>query len=79
MESCSHNFDKIHKEALDRLKKVEYNNTSLLNLFGMLLEDAEHSKQDTIQLMLGLIEEGDTFIPRTYVPEVWLVLRKVNE
>jgi hypothetical protein len=79
MSNEEYDFSKLHKESLDRLQNVEYNRDTLLRLFGMLLKDAEYTNQDTLQLMMGMIDEGDEFVPGTYVPEVWLVIRRVNE
>lgn len=79
MDNTEYDFSRLHKESLDRLKNVRYNSDTLLRLFALLLQDAEHTEQDTLQLLMGLIGEEDTFIPGTYVPEIWLVLRKIND
>jgi hypothetical protein len=79
MPNEEYDFSKLHKESLDRLQNVEYNKDTMLRLFALLLKDAEYTGQDTLQLMMGLIGSEDVFVPGTYVPEVWLVLRKVND
>ena len=66
----------IHKKALDRVNESGYNRSGI---FDMLVGEADLDEGDTIQVCLGFLEPEDTVEIGEYIPEVWLVLRKVCE
>jgi hypothetical protein len=63
----------LHKPAIARLEEL----LDLKELAETLAEDAEESGQEVGQVVLTLISEEDEFVDGTYVPELWLVVRKV--
>jgi hypothetical protein len=46
-------------------------------LFQAMIDDAEEMGTDIQQVCMPYIEEGDEFVEGTWVPELWLVVRKV--
>jgi hypothetical protein len=49
-----------------------------LHLLKALAEEAETLGLEADQVSLSLIDDGDKFVPGTWVPEVWLVVRKIK-
>ena len=69
----------LHKPALPRIVEGGCGGDGLLALFQALVLDAEMEERDTAQMVVGYFEEGDEFVEGTYVPELWLVARKVTD
>jgi len=68
----------IHEPAIDRVK-AEVDPEGFHQLFLALCEEAEAEGNDVGQCCVPFIEEGDDFKVGTWVPEIWFVVRKVNE
>lgn len=69
----------MHKPSLDRVKEGGVSGEGLLNLFKDLISDAKVLKQETMCLTVWFGDEKDKFEPGTYVPELHLIVRKVEE
>lgn len=69
-------MSKVHKPSIERIK-TPVNGDGLLALYDALVEEAEEFDNEVQQVCMPFVEEGDKFEPGTYVPELWLVVRKV--
>jgi hypothetical protein len=64
----------IHKPGLERLEESLPDHVSL---FEALVEEAEEMGTEVGQVAIPFVEEDDEFVVGTWVPELWLVVRKV--
>jgi hypothetical protein len=69
----------IHKEAIERIKTIDVPAEGWLNVFQHLIADAIDSQQDALDLCISFVEEGDEFVVGTYVPEIHLIVRRVDD
>lgn len=69
----------IHKEAEKRLLESTFHGPGFVRLITEMAQSAMEDGQDSYHIAISFIEEDDTFIPGTYVPEVHLVLRKITD
>lgn len=69
----------IHQPAIQRVLDGGTGGDGMLALFEACIADAEIEGRDTAQILVTYLDEGDEFVPGTYVPELWLVVRKVPE
>jgi hypothetical protein len=67
----------LHKPSIERI--LEVLDEGYLHLLQGLAEEAESLGLEADQVSLSLIDENDKFVPGTWVPEVWLVVRKIHE
>ncbi len=65
---------KLHTPSL---KRIEGSPDANLAIFNALVADAEDFNNEVGQVCIPFIEEGDKFVEGTWVPELWLVVRKV--
>lgn len=69
---------KFHEPAVKRIENgMTYDPDSIMMIFEELLEQAKINKPGTNHFTAMFIDEEDEFVPGTYVPEIWFVLRKV--
>jgi hypothetical protein len=66
----------LHQPAIDRIKK-SVDSEGFLNIFNALEADAEETGVEVGQVCMPYIVDGDEFVAGTWVPELWLVVRKV--
>lgn len=69
-------MSKIHKPAIERIKSP-VDGDGLLGLYDALVDEAEEFDNEVQQVCMPFVDESDKFEPGTYVPELWLVVRKV--
>jgi len=67
---------KLHNPSLKRIEDSISPDANLA-IFNALVADAEDFDNEVGQVCIPLIEEGDEFVEGTWVPELWLVVRKV--
>ena len=67
---------KLHTPSLKRIEDSISPDANLA-IFNALVADAEDFDNEVGQVCIPLIEEGDEFVEGTWVPELWLVVRKV--
>jgi hypothetical protein len=48
-----------------------------MSIYNALIEETEEIGNEVGQICVPFIEEGDEFVEGTWVPELWLVVRKV--
>ena len=66
----------IHKPSVERVK-TSIDAGGFLYIFQAMIEEAEEEGRDIAQVCMPYVEEGDEFVEGTFVPELWLVVRKV--
>ena len=66
----------IHKPSIERILENECGE-GLLKIFEGLIEDVKENGEESAALLVDFMEEDDIFVEGTYVPELWLVVRKV--
>jgi len=69
-------IEKIHKPALERIEK-EPDAEGMKRIFSEMISEAEEFGNEVQNVCMPFIDEGDEFVPGTYVPEMWWVVRKV--
>lgn len=67
---------KLHKPSIPRLEEQPDAN-GLLSVFQGLIEEAESMGNEVGQVCMPFIDDGDEFVPGTWVPEFWFVVRRV--
>lgn len=76
MESNSPRF--LHLPSLPRIEAGQIGGPQMVGLFEQLVEAAVEANEAVADLMVGYFDTADTFIPGTYVPELHLVVRRVD-
>ncbi len=66
----------IHEPSVERVK-TSVDPEGFFNIFQAMTEEAEEEGRDINQVCMPYVEEGDEFVEGTFVPELWLVVRKV--
>lgn len=68
----------LHKPSIQRIADGRALGDGLVRLFEQLVEEAREYGEDVMDLAVYYIDEGDDFIPGTYVPELHLTVRRVK-
>ena len=68
----------LHKPSVQRIADGRVLGSGLVKLFEQLVEEAIDYGEDVMDLAVYYIDEGDNFIPGTYVPELHLTVRRVK-
>jgi len=66
----------IHKPSVERVK-TSVDSEGFLSIFQSMIEEAEEEGRDINQVCMPYVEDGDEFVEGSFVPELWLVVRKV--
>lgn len=69
-------MSKIHRPAIDRIKQP-VDGDGKLALFEALIDEAEEFGNEVGQVCMPYVDDSDDFEEGTWVPELWLVVRKV--
>lgn len=69
----------LHEPSIDRLKETDIPGANVLGLFQELAADAAELDQESLDLIVGFMDESDEFLPGTYVPEIHFIVRRVGE
>jgi len=69
----------MHQPAIERVRDGGTGGDGMLGMFQACIADAEVEERDTAQILVTYVDEDDEFVPGTYVPELWLVVRKVPD
>jgi hypothetical protein len=67
----------IHREAIERVTAGGTDGRGLLRVFEDLAKEAEDEGNETAECCVTFFEEGDDFKVGTWVPELWVIVRKV--
>jgi len=69
-------MSEIHQPAIERVKAPLAKEGHLM-IFQALIDEAEEEGRDIGQVCMPYIDDGDEFVEGAWVPELWLVVRKV--
>ncbi|MHC4699579.1 MAG: hypothetical protein ACYTFQ_03285 [Planctomycetota bacterium] len=69
-------MSEIHKPSIERIK-TPVDGEGKLALFEALVDEAEEFGNEVGQVCMPFVEKDDEFVEGTWVPELWLVVRKV--
>ena len=69
----------LHKESIERVRAGKIGGDGMVKLFETLAADAELNGAPVMTLMVPYIDDGDEFVTGTFVPELHLIVRKVDE
>jgi len=70
----------VHGPAIPRVKDVvtkDQFGDDMLAAMTAVAADAELHQSDTGQCVVTFIDDGDEFVEGEWVPELWIVMRKV--
>lgn len=68
----------LHEPTIERIKETSIPGANILGLFQELASDAAELDQESLDLIVGFMEDGDDFVPGTYVPEIHFIVRRVG-
>lgn len=69
----------LHKPSIDRIQAGKVGGDRLVELFETLAADAELNEVPVMTLVVPYIDEADEYEKGKYVPELHLVVRKIND
>jgi len=69
-------MSKIHGPAIPRVTE-SVDPEGFLGIFEAMVSEAEEEERDINQVCMPYIDDGDEFVEGEWVPELWLVVRKV--
>jgi len=67
---------RLHEPAIERIK-AHIDGDANVALFEAMIDEAEEEGRTVTQVCMPYIDGGDEFVVNTWVPELWLVVRKV--
>jgi len=70
-------MSKIHKPAIERLKASGTDGEGLMQIMDEMIRMSEEFEQADMTTLVSYIEAEDEFVEGTWVPELWIVVRKV--
>lgn len=70
------NIHNIHEAALPRLAE-QPDGEGIRHVMEALIAEAEEEGRNVGQVCIPFIEDGDDFVVGTWVPEFWIIVRKV--
>ena len=70
---------RVHAPALERISKGSYSGPDVARLFEEMAEEADKTETEGYHVVISFLEEGDEFVEGTYVPELHLTLRKIED
>lgn len=69
----------LHKQSVPRIRDGKIGGDGMVKLFETLAADAELNGIPVMTLMVPYIDDSDEYEVGQYVPELHLVVRKVND
>ena len=70
---------RVHAPAIERISKGSYSGPDVARLFEEMAEEAAKSDSEGYHVCISFLEEDDEFVEGTYVPELHLTLRKIED
>lgn len=68
----------LHKPSKIRIADGEFSGDNIVHLLESMASEAHDAGQEGSHVAITYIEEDDDFVPGTFVPEIHLVLRRVE-
>jgi len=69
-------MSELHEPAVERILSP-VDGAGKLSIFKAMIADAEELGTDVSQVCMPYIQDGDEFVEGTWLPELWMVVRKV--
>ena len=69
----------LHNLSIERIREGKVGGDGMVELFETLAADAELNGVPVMTLMIPYIEDGDEYEEGKYVPELHLVVRKIDD
>lgn len=69
----------LHEPSIARIREGKIGGDGMVELFENLAADAELNNIPVMTLMVPYIEDTDEYKDNKYVPELHLVVRKIND
>jgi hypothetical protein len=69
----------LHEPSLERIKAGKIGGEQMVKLFETLAADAEVNNIPVMTLAVPYIADGDEYEDGKYVPELHLIVRKLDE
>jgi hypothetical protein len=68
----------LHEPSKDRVAAGTVEGIGLVELFTGLAHEAHDSGEGAMQMIVTYMEENDEFVAGTYVPELQLIVRRID-
>jgi hypothetical protein len=68
----------LHEPSKDRVAAGTVDGIGLVELFTGLAHEANDSGVGAMQMIVTYMEENDEFVAGTYVPELQLIVRRID-
>lgn len=72
-------MNRLHEPSIERIRAGKIGGDGMVELFETLAVDAELNEVPVMTLMVPYIDDADEYEKGQYVPELHLVVRKINE
>ncbi|MHC4188383.1 MAG: hypothetical protein ACYSUB_01685 [Planctomycetota bacterium] len=69
----------LNESSLKRIRDGKIGGDGMVELFEMLAADADVNGIPVMTLMIPYIDDSDEYVVGKYVPELHLVVRKIND
>lgn len=69
----------LHKPSIERIRAGKVGGDRMVELFETLAADADLNEIPVMTLMVPYIDDNDEYKVGQYVPEIQLVVRKIND
>jgi len=72
-------MNRLHEPSIERIRAGKVGGDGMVELFETLAVDAELNGVPVLTLMIPYIDDADEYEKGQYVPELHLVVRKIND
>lgn len=69
----------LHEPSKNRIAEGTISGDNVVELLQSMAEEASEGGLESSHVAITYIEEDDEFVPGTFVPEIHLVLRRVED
>lgn len=69
----------LHKPSIERIRAGRVGGDQMVELFENLAADADLNEIPVMTLMVPYVDDGDEYKIGQYIPEIQLVVRKIND
>jgi hypothetical protein len=69
----------LHEQSKQRIKENGINGESLANVLEEMANEASENDIPALDTIVIFLEDGDEFTVGSYVPEIHLIVRRVDE
>lgn len=69
----------LHNPSIERIREGKIGGNGMIELFETLAADAELNSIPVMTLMIPYIDDNDEYEKGQYVPELHLIVRKIDD